>query len=110
MRTRTFKRIGLIVLLIALGLTLSGCDTAKAIVPKAGQTELVLNFSGNSNTAGATVQIVGNETISVDVSIVYWFYDVPENGSEYAAIDMAPTNGPRYVYLHLHTSKKPSQP
>lgn len=106
MRTSTFKKIG-IVLLIVLGLILSGCDTAKAIVPKTGQTELVINFSGTNSPESTTIQVVGNDTVSLNADNVRWFYDIPEDGFEYAAITFDAFGKPRNMYLHLHKSKKP---
>jgi hypothetical protein len=107
---RTFKGVGLIVLIaVVSGLILSGCDTAKAIVPQPGQKELVINPLGKINTTGNTIQVVGSQTEIFESNEVFWYYDIPEEDCEYAAITVNAFGYSRNMYLHLHISKKPPE-
>lgn len=111
MRTRTLRKIGLIVVLIALGLMLVGCnfvDQAYFAGPEGIQISV---YGGSSPESTHLVIKVGDYTKDTNARYVYWYYDVPEGKSEYVIVyfDLDNNTEADTMVLHLLTNKKPPE-
>jgi len=111
MCTSTFTKIGLLV--IALGLTVVGCDTYKAAY--AVPNGLDITIQGASKDHSRIVVSAAKETFTLDTSEssehLHWYYDVPEDQSEYVIVQYVYTGQKnsdiRYIHIHRWISKKP---
>ena len=113
---RTFKGIGLIVVLVAFGLSLAGCITRVVDVlaaPPGGELTISvwgsdgtrLTFTGDQSRSITLIDRDGSES---QLDNLHWFYDIPDGGVEYIVVNYSGTS-PYYGEVHLLTSKMPSE-
>ena len=100
----TFKRIGLFLVLLALGLSIAGCDPDKAFF--AGPEGLKITASGDRGTTYLTITAQEN-VFTVESDRVFWYSDVPNGQIEYVIVSYAVNSAVSEATIHQLVSKKP---
>ena len=114
---RTFKKIGLVLILVALGLTLVGCRgwSTDVVTAPAGEELTILTWGDESGTSititgdhGKFITLSDNDAGSYELDDLSWSYELPEGSNEYLVVhyfdgDVADAE------IHLLASKKPPE-
>jgi len=110
MRTFKFKRIGMI-LLIALGLTLVGCDSYVSSYAGPGGLDIQIQEKSLYSTE-YTVATENDKFVVTDPKLM-WYYDIPDGELEYVIVQYTPIvigqkdSNIRYIQVHQWINKKP---
>jgi hypothetical protein len=112
MRTSTFKRIGVIILLVALGLSIIGCAGKPDRSFYAGSSGLNVTIRGESEAWSKIIISTTTDTLTLSTKMrmdpLYWYYDVPNGQSEYVIVKYSTGDTIEKASIHKWISTKPA--